>query len=102
TFTLTAKTDSEGEFELAQAPIGVYTLKISANGFATIELPLTIASGTNPVVHVPMAVASTTQTVVVNGLQSSLSASDSVTPTTLITRADIGLTPGADRTIGTE
>jgi hypothetical protein len=102
TFTLTAKTDSEGEFELAQAPIGVYTLKISANGFAPIELPLTIASGTNPVVHVPMAVASTTQTVVVNGLQSSLSASDSVTPTTLITRADIDLTPGADRTIGTE
>jgi hypothetical protein len=100
TFTLTAKTDSEGEFELAQAPIGVYTLKISADGFATVEQPLTIASGTNPIVHVPMAVASATQTVVVNGSQSSASASDSVTPTTLITRADIDQTPGANRTIG--
>jgi len=102
TFTLTTKTDSEGEFEVAQAPIGVYTLKISANGFATAEQPLTIASGTNPVVHIPMAVASATQTVIVNGSQSSASASDSVTPTTLITREDIDQTPGADRTIGME
>jgi hypothetical protein len=100
TFTLTAKTDSEGEFELAQAPIGIYTLKISASGFATAEQPLTIASGTNPIVHIPMAVASATQTVIVNGSQTS--ASDSVTPTTLITRADIDQTPGAGRTIGME
>jgi hypothetical protein len=102
TFTLTAKTDSEGEFELAQVPIGVYTLKISANGFATVEQPLTIASGTNPIVHIPMTVASATQTVIVDGSQTSASASDSVTPTTLITRADIDLTPGASRTIGME
>jgi len=102
TFTLTAMTDSEGEFELRQAPIGVYTLTISANGFATDEQPLTIASGTNPIVHIPMTVASATQTVVVNGSQSSISGSDSVTPTTLITRADIDQTPGADRTIGME
>jgi hypothetical protein len=101
-FTLTAKTDSHGEFELAQAPIGVYTLMVSAKGFATEEESLTIASGTNPIVHVPLAVATATQTVVVSGAQSSLSASDTVTPTTLVTRQDIELTPGASRTIAME
>jgi len=101
-FTLTAKTDSNGEFELAEAPIGLYMLKVSAKGFATEEEWLTIASGTNPIVHVPLAVATATQTVVVNGAQTSLSASDTVTPTTLVTRADIDVTPGASRTIGME
>ncbi len=101
-FTLTAKTNSEGEFDLPQAPIGVYTLSITAHGFATEEQPLTIASGTNPVVHILLALEGATQTVVVEGLESSVSASDSVTPTTLITREEIDQTPGASRTIGME
>ena len=101
-FVLTATTTSEGEFELPQAPIGVYKLKIAAPGFANSEQPLTVASGTNPVLHILLPVAPATQTVVVQGHESSLSASDSVTPTTLITRADIDLTPGASRTIGME
>jgi hypothetical protein len=101
-FTLTAKTGPDGEFDLQQVPLGVYTLNVSAPGFAANEQPLTIASGTNPVVHIPLSVASAAQTVVVHGLESLVSASDSVTPTTLITRADIEQTPGADRTIGTE
>jgi len=102
TFILTAKTNSEGEFDLQQAPIGVYKLTIAAAGFATTEQSLTLASGTNPVVHIPLALAAASQTVVVQAFGPSVSASDSVTPTTLITRADIDLTPGADRTIGNE
>jgi hypothetical protein len=102
TFTLAARTNAEGEFDLRQAPIGVYTLKVSAAGFDTTEQPFTITSGTNPIVHIPLAVASAAQTVVVHGSESSVSASDSVTPTTLITREDIEQTPGASRTIGME
>ncbi|HEY1900814.1 MAG TPA: carboxypeptidase regulatory-like domain-containing protein [Terracidiphilus sp.] len=101
-FILTAKTNAEGEFDLPQAPIGVYTLQVSAVGFAVVQLPLTVASGTNPILHIPLAVASATQTVVVSGSETSDSASDSVTPTTLITREDIDETPGASRTIGNE
>ena len=101
-FTLHATTNSDGEFELPQTPIGVYRLKITASGFADTEQPLTVASGTDPVLHISLPVASATQTVVVKGLETSLSASDSVTPTTLITRADIDQTPGASRTIGME
>ncbi len=101
-FTLTASTNTEGEFDLQQAPIGIYNLTVSAKGFATTTQGVTVASGTNPVFHIPLAVAPTTQTVVVQGLQDSLSSSDSVTPTSLITREDIDETPGASRTIGME
>src|SRR5579862_6881811 len=101
-FTLTAETNADGEFDLRQAPLGFYTLKVSATGFATAEQSLTVASGTNPVVHIPLAVASATQTVVVTSAGTSLSAADTVTPTTLISRQDIDQTPGASRTIGME
>ena len=99
-FTLNANTTSEGDFELPPTPIGVYTLQITAPGFASVTQPLTVASGTNPVLHFLLPIAAATQTVVVQGLEPSISATDSVTPTTLITRADIDQTPGASRTIG--
>ena len=98
-FILRAKTSSEGEFELPQAPIGVYRLTVSAPGFATVTQSLSIASGTNPVLHIPLAIGSASQTVTVRGSESS---NDTATPTTLITRADIDQTPGASRTIGME
>ncbi|MGA2046423.1 MAG: carboxypeptidase regulatory-like domain-containing protein [Terracidiphilus sp.] len=101
-FALTTKTNSEGEFDLPQAPIGIYRLTITASGFASSEQSLSIASGTNPIVHIPLTVESAAQTVVVNGAQSSVDASDSVTSTTLITRDEIDQTPGATRTIGME
>jgi hypothetical protein len=101
-FILHAKTSSVGEFELPQAPLGVYRLTVAAPGFETIEQPLTLASGTNAVLHIALLVARPTQTVVVQGLESSPSATDSVTPTTLITRDMIDETPGADRTVGME
>jgi hypothetical protein len=98
TFALKSTTDAQGEFTLPQVPLGVYTLHVWAKGFAAASEPLTVASGTNPGVHVQLAVAAATETVHVNDVLST----DSVTPTTLVTRADIDLTPGADRTIGTE
>jgi hypothetical protein len=101
-FTLITTTDSEGAFELPQAPIGVYHLEIVAPGFATVSQPLTLASGTNPILHVSLPVAPVSQTVFVDGSADSGLAVDTVTPTTLITRAMIDETPGASRTIGME
>jgi hypothetical protein len=98
-FALSTKTDSAGEFGLPQAPIGIYRLTTSSPGFTTDTQTITLDSGTNPVVHIALALGGTTQTVLV---QESLSDDDSVTPTTLVTRRDIDETPGADRTIGTE
>jgi Carboxypeptidase regulatory-like domain/TonB dependent receptor/TonB-dependent Receptor Plug Domain len=101
-FVLRATTTSDGEFDLPQAPIGVYRLTVTATGFSTITQPLTVSSGTNAVLHIPLPVASAAQTVVVEGEEDSLSVTDTATPTTLITRAMIDQTPGADRTIGME
>ena len=101
-FVLSATTDSEGAFELPQAPIGVYRLEVAANGFAAVSQPLTLASGTNPIVHIALPVAAAKETVVVEGTADSGSGVDSVTPTTLITRAMIDETPGASRTLGME
>ena len=49
--------------------------------------------------HIPLAVGAATQSVVVSGAASSV---DTVTPTTLVTRAMIEETPGASRTLGME
>jgi hypothetical protein len=98
-FALRATTGSDGEFELPQTPIGVYRLQVAAPGFDTVTQALTVASGTNPVLHIPLPLAAATQTVVVTGSASS-AATDSATPTTLISRAQIDQTPGASRTTG--
>ena len=98
-FALHTTTNAEGEFELPQTPIGVYRLTVIASGFADAMQTLEVESGTNPVLHIPLDVAGATQSVVVSGTASS---ADTVTPTTLITRATIDETPGADRTTGTE
>lgn len=96
-FELHAVSRADGVFELPQAPIGVYRLTVSAPGFATATQPLTITSGTNPVLHIPLSVASTTQSVVV---ESSAMPVDTATTATLVTRAIIDETPGAGRTLG--
>jgi hypothetical protein len=98
-FALHATSNSDGEFVLPEAPIGVYRLTVTANGFSNGTETLTVASGTNPVLHIPLQVAGGTESVVVNGTASS---ADTVTPTTMITRETIDETPGADRTTGTE
>jgi carboxypeptidase family protein len=99
-FSLRTTTDSNGEFRLDNAPIGEYRLQVTAQGFTPVEEMLTVVSGTNPVLHFPMTVAATSQTVVVKGTDDGALATDSVTPTTLVTREMIDETPGAGRTLG--
>jgi hypothetical protein len=100
-FTLHAVTDAQGEFSLRQVPIGVYRMNVTAAGFADFSQPIAVASGTNPVLHIPLELAATAQSIVVQA-QAGTVATDSVTPTTLITRQQIEQTPGADRTLGME
>jgi hypothetical protein len=96
-FILHATSGLDGTFELPQAPIGVYQLTVTADGFSTATQPLSIASGTNPVLHIPLSIGTTSQSVVVTA---SASAADTVTPTSLITRQMIDQTPGASITLG--
>jgi hypothetical protein len=99
-FTLSTITGSDGGFTLAQVPIGTYRLAVEAAGFAGVSQPLTLSSGTNPVLHIPLALAASTQNVVVHATDGATAALDTTTPTTLITREQIESTPGASRTLG--
>jgi hypothetical protein len=99
-FVLQTTTDSEGEFELVRAPIGVYRLTVEASGFESATEAITVASGTNPVLHIPLAIEGRSQAVIVRGEFTTVN--DTATPETLITRQTIDETPGADRTTGME
>jgi hypothetical protein len=101
-FALHTASGADGSFELREAPIGVYRIQVTAAGFAPVDEPLVLASGTNPVLHMMLSLAPTSQTVVVHAASIFLSAADSATTTTLITRAQIEETPGASRTNGME
>ena len=101
-FTLNAVTASNGTFEIPQIPIGVYRLTVFAPGFANFAQPLTITSSTNPVLHIPLAVADSEESVVVSASNNSAEELDAISPNTLISRADIDETPGASRTLGME
>jgi Carboxypeptidase regulatory-like domain/TonB-dependent Receptor Plug Domain len=99
-FVLQANTNSAGEFEFAQAPIGVYRLRVEATGFQSATETITVASDTNPVLHIPLAIEGGLQSVIVRGETTTVN--DTATPETLITRQTIDETPGADRTTGME
>ena len=100
-FVVQATTNSAGEFELPAAPIGVYRLTASAANFADSVQPVTLASGTSPVLHLQLGLPTASQTVSVESTSSGIAA-ESSTPTTLITRQLIDETPGAGRTLGTQ
>ena len=95
-FALHATTNADGAFTLMLAPVGVYRLTASAEGFETVDQTLTLVSGTNPVLHIPLPLGRAAQSVVVHGEASAIA--DTATPTTLITRQVIEETPGADQT----
>jgi hypothetical protein len=93
----TTQTDDNGEFSFTAVPVGDYKITVNQSKFQTSEQTVTVASGSSPILHFPLAIATVNQTTVVVG-QAEVANVDSVTPTTLIDRQDIAETPGADRT----
>jgi len=93
----TTQTDQEGGFSFSAVPIGDYVVTVSQSGFESSEQTVTVTSGTAPVLHFQLKVASVNQTTVVSA-QAETASVQSVTPTTLVSRNDIAQTPGADRT----
>ena len=91
------KTNESGEFEFAAVPIGNYTATVTLEGFQQQELALIVKSDASPVLHFELTLAGVTTKTVVRGEAVSAPA-DSVTPTTMLSRQDIQLTPGADQT----
>jgi len=89
--------DANGNFEFNAVPVGDYSVIVASPGFVQGTQDVRVASGTEPVVHLQLRVAAANETVNVSA-QPEVTPSDSVTPTTTVSRADIQRTPGADRT----
>ena len=92
----TASTDANGEFALNAVPLGDYSISVASPGFAQAVQTMVVNSGTEPVVHFQLGLASTKETVYVNGA-ADIVQTDSATPITLVNRLEIERTPGASR-----
>jgi Carboxypeptidase regulatory-like domain/TonB-dependent Receptor Plug Domain len=93
----TAQTDDNGEFSFTSVPVGDYKITVTQAKFENSQQTVTVTSGSSPILHFQLAIATLNQTTVVVGQAETINM-DSVTPTTLIDREDIAGTPGADRT----
>ena len=94
-------TDANGEFAFNAIPLGEYVVSVASPGFEQGSQSVVVESGTEPVLHIALSIATGKETVTVSAAPQNVP-TDSVTPTTLVSRQDIQETPGADRTNGME
>ncbi len=90
-------TDANGNFQFNAVPLGDYAVSVASRGFVQTSRDVTVISGSVPVVHFQLQVASANEKILVSGAPAVV-ATDSFTPTTLVSRLDIERTPGADQT----
>lgn len=96
-FTLNTKTNADGDFQFDSVPIGEYAITVSKSGFAAQEQTVTVLSGTAPILHIELKLASQAESVTVTS-EAPPAQTESVTPTTITTRQQIAETPGASLT----
>ena len=77
-------TGANGEFQLNAVPLGEYSVSVASKGFAQTAQDVTVISGSVPVVHFQLQVASANEKVTVSGAPAVV-ATDSFTPTTTAT-----------------
>jgi len=95
-YSLTTQSNQNGEFTFNPVPLGDYKVTVTVSGFETASETLTVASASAPILHFMMNIATVNQTATVTGSAESASV-QTVTPMTIVDRADIAETPGADR-----
>src|ERR1700691_6172862 len=95
-WTKTATTDANGEFQINAVPLGDYSIAVASQGFAQTAQEVTVISGTVPVVHFQLQIATANANVTVSAAPE-VAPTDSATPITLVDQLDIQRTPGADR-----
>jgi len=88
-------TDANGEFQFNAVALGEYSVSVASKGFAQTAQDVIVISGSVPVVHFQLQVAAANEKISVSATPPAV-ATDSFTPTTLVSRLDIERTPGAD------
>lgn len=94
-WTRSVVTDAKGEFVLMAVPVGEYSVTASCSGFSPLKQQIEVQSGNLPVLHFKLQIAERRDEVEVSEISDS-SSLQAVTPTTLVGREEIALTPGAD------
>ncbi len=89
-------TDADGYFRFPAVPLGEYTVEVGASGFAPQEQRVTVASGSAPMLHFPLALETVRQSVEVSAEPAAIDP-ESTTSQNLVSRREIAHTPGADR-----
>lgn len=95
-WSASTNTDATGQFIFNSVSLGEYTVTVVAPTFNQATQNLIVNSGSQPVLHFSLSVASNKETVNVSGSPEA-APTDSATPTTLVSRLDVERTPGADR-----
>lgn len=88
-------TDTDGAFEATALPVGSYDVTVTAQGFASSQQQIVVSSGSAPVVHFQLAIGARTDQVTVAASALAVSP-EQMTPTTIVSRSEIAMTPGAD------
>jgi outer membrane receptor protein involved in Fe transport len=96
-YTQKMQSDANGEFHFDAVPLGTYTITVTHASFAGEAQIVTVLSGTAPILHFELQIASQAESVTVSA-EAAPGQTESVTPTTLVNRKQIQQTPGATRT----
>jgi len=95
-YSQSAESNADGDFLIDNVPVGEYIVTVSKPGFTTQERRITILSGTAPILHIELQVATQTQSITVIS-NAAPAQTESVTPTTLTTALQIAQAPGASQ-----
>ena len=91
----TTSSDSAGEFQFDNVPLGEYRVIVEAAGFTVDEQKVVLTSGRDAKPHFSLTVARTATTVEVQDIAPTVNP-ESSTSTNLVSRSSITETPGAD------
>jgi outer membrane receptor protein involved in Fe transport len=95
-YTQKVQTDVNGEFHFDAVSLGEYNVSVADPSFAPQQQAITVLSGSAPILHFEMHLATQTESITVSA-ESAPAQTESVTPTTLVNREEISQTPGASR-----
>ena len=95
-FEKSVSSDNEGAFVFTEIPIGEYTVAVESAGFRHEEQRIVLGSGRDVRLHFSLQVSKVAETVEVTDQPMTVNSSSSSTAS-LISRADIAQTPGADQ-----
>jgi outer membrane receptor protein involved in Fe transport len=94
-YSQTISSSAEGSFETPSLPTGAYRVTVTKEGFAPAAQDVVVVSGSAPTLHFQLFLGTAQQTVTV--AETALAAApDLTTPTTVVSRREIQMTPGAD------